>query len=242
MSEPTSQLTVACVLVTHLPVKAERRRYPALRGKPLVIIESCGSRDLVLDSSAEARGVTAGAPLTEALARCRDAVVMQADRTYYSDAFDRLTESLAMRCPMVEPAEMGCVYASLEGLGPVYGGAARLVASLLQAPPPEYNPQVGVAAGKFPAYVAAMTAGSGRAARAPHDAAAFLSGCSIDLLPLCSERKARLRRFGIHTLGHLAAMPVSSAQARLGAEGRRSWELARGIDHRPLRPICQAAA
>ena len=46
---------IACMLVTHLPVKAEVRRYTQLRGKPVIIIESYGSKDLVLDSSAEAK-------------------------------------------------------------------------------------------------------------------------------------------------------------------------------------------
>ena len=54
--------SIACMLVTHLPVKAEIRRYPQLRGKPVIITESYGSKNLVLDSSAEVRGVSAGMP------------------------------------------------------------------------------------------------------------------------------------------------------------------------------------
>ena len=60
--------SIACILITHLPVKAEVRRYPQLRGKPVIITESYGSKDLVLDSSPEARGVSAGMPLAEAMA------------------------------------------------------------------------------------------------------------------------------------------------------------------------------
>ena len=74
--------SIACMLVTHLPVKAEMRRYPHLRGKPVIITESYGSKDLVLDSSAEAHGVNAGMPLAEAMARCKDAVLVQADAPY----------------------------------------------------------------------------------------------------------------------------------------------------------------
>jgi len=38
--------SIACMLVTHLPVKAEVRRYPQLRGKPVIITESYGSKNL----------------------------------------------------------------------------------------------------------------------------------------------------------------------------------------------------
>ena len=53
---------IACVLITHLPVKAELKRYPELRGRPVVITQSHGSKELVLDNSPQARGVGPGMP------------------------------------------------------------------------------------------------------------------------------------------------------------------------------------
>ena len=226
--------SIACMLVTHLPVKAEVRRYPQLQGKPVIITESYGSKDLVLDSSPEARGVNAGMPLAEATARCKDAFLIQADSPYYNGTFDKLLRALELRSPIVEKAGLGCVYVGLEGLELMYGGEARVVASLLQAAPQEFNPRVGVAEGKFPAYVAAVTTKGGRATRVPRDSAglaAFLSELSIGLLPMSWANKTRMHRFGIHTLGQLSALPVGAVQAQLGAEGRRAWELANGVDN-----------
>lgn len=231
--------SIACMLVTHLPVKAEVRRYPQLRGKPVIITESYGSKDLVLDSSPEARGVGAGMPLAEAMARCKEASLLQADAPYYNGTFDKLVRALELRSPMVERDGLGCAYVGLEGLELMYGGEARVVASLLQAAPQEFNPRVGVAGGKFPAYVAAVTTKGGRATQVPRDSvglAAFLSGLSIGLLPLSWANKTRLHRFGIHTLGQLSALPVGAVQAQLGTEGRRAWQLANGVDNSPLTP------
>ena len=231
--------SIACMLVTHLPDKAEVRRYPQLRGKPVIITESYGSKDLVLDSSPEARGVGAGMPLAEAVARCKDASLLQADAPYYNGTFDKLVKALELRSPMVERAGLGCAYVGLEGLELMYGGEARVVASLLQAAPAEFNPRVGVAGGKFPAYVAAVTTKGGRATRVPRDAAglaAFLGELSIGLLPLSWANKTRMHRFGIHTLGQLSALPVGAVQAQLGSEGRRAWQLANGVDDSPLAP------
>jgi nucleotidyltransferase/DNA polymerase involved in DNA repair len=199
-----SDSTIACLLVTHLPVKAERQRYPALRGKPLVIVESSGSGDLALASSPEAQGVREGMTLPEVLACCPGATLLPADHRFYDNVFDRMADNIAMRCPVVERAELGCVYAGLEGMSPLYGGEARLIASLLQSVPPDFGLRVGVASGKFAAYVSAATAPPGRAVKTQLDSAAFLNSHSID--PLISpQARARLRRSGIAAIKQLAA-------------------------------------
>ena len=237
-----SESTIACLLVTHLPVKAERQRYPALRGRPLVIVEIRGANEVALDSSPEARGVETGMSAPEVLSRCPEAVLLPSDRQFYDNVFERMADGLAMRSPEVEKGDLGCLYAGLDGMAPVHGGEARLIASLLQAAPPIFELRVGVASGKFPAYVAAATARPGRAVKAPPSAAAFLSGHSIELLPLPRKSRERLRLSGIHTLGRLAAMTMSEAQARLGAEGRLAWELSQGIEPSPMPALSRAAA
>ncbi len=49
-----------CLLVTHLPVKAELLRRPELAGQPLVVTAGTPGRQTVLDASVEAVGVRAG--------------------------------------------------------------------------------------------------------------------------------------------------------------------------------------
>ena len=231
--------SIACMLVTHLPVKSEVRRYTQLRGKPVIITESYGSQKLVLDSSEEAKGVIAGMPLSEAMARCKDASLIQADAPYYNSTFNKLIKALELRSPVVEKSGLGCAYVGLEGLEAMYGGEAQVIASLLQVAPEEFNPRIGVAEGKFPAYVAAVTSRGGRATRILHGSvsmAAFLNGLSIGLLPISWANKTKLHRFGIHTLGQLSSLPESAVQAQLGIEGRNAWLLASGIDNSPVVP------
>jgi len=86
----------------------------------------------------------------------------------------------------------------------VYGGEARLIASLLQSVPPDFGLRVGVASSRFAAYVSATTASPGRAVKTQLDSAALLSGHSID--PLISpQARARLHRSGLTTIKQLAA-------------------------------------
>jgi len=137
---------------------------------------------------------------------------------------------------MLEKAELGCIYVGLDGLETMYGGETRLIASLLQAVPHDFNPRVGVANGKFPAYLAAVTSRGGQATQVPDAVAGFLKDFSVDLLPLSWEDKTRLHQFGLHTLGQVAALSVGPMQAQFGPAGKQVWELAQGIDRGPLLP------
>jgi DNA polymerase-4/protein ImuB len=142
--------------------------------------------------------------------------------------------ALEQRSPLVEQADLGCAYVGLDSLDEMYGGEARLITSLLQAAPHQFNPRVGVAAGNFPAYVAAVTSGGGQATKVPQDIGKFLNGFSIDLLPLSWEDQQRLHGFGLHTLDQVDTLSVGSVQAQLGVPGRTAWQLARGTDPSPL--------
>src|ERR1019366_10448440 len=70
----------------------------------------------------------------------------------------------------------------------------------------------------------------------PLHAQSFLAGQSIDLLPASSDVVARLRMFGLETLGSLAALSKHSVTAEFGPEGQQMWLLSRGDDPEPLRP------
>jgi protein ImuB len=50
------------------------------------------------------------------------------------------------------------------------------------------------------------------------------------------DRVRTLRRWGLRTLGELAALPPDDVAARLGPAGALWWHLARGEDHEPLVP------
>ena len=161
-------MKVACVLVTHLPMKAELMRRPDLRDRPVIVTEGPDSKEVVLDSSPEAKGVVPGMPLQEAMSRSKAAVLLRVDASHYESVFTKMIASLCQRSPLVEKGEMGCAYVGLDGLEKMYGGETRLVASVLNAVPHNLNPRVGVAGGKFMAYVAALSGRGGQATTIGH--------------------------------------------------------------------------
>ncbi len=223
------------MLITHLPMKAELMRRPALRDRPVIVTEGPDSREMVLDSSPEAVGVVPGMPLQEALSRCKNALLLKADVPYYHALFNKTVAALRQRSPLVEKGEVGCIHVGLDGLDRMYGSETRLITALIHAVPHHLNPRVGVADGKFMAYVAALSSKGGQATRVPDGGAAdYLKNLAIDALPLDWEDRERLRRYGITSMGQLAAMDLGSVQAQFGPQGRRAWELANGLDSSPL--------
>ena len=229
---------IGCLLITHLPVKAELARRPECAGRPVMVAGGDARRRLVIDTSPEAQaaGVRAGQPLAEALSRCADAVALSVDDTYLSEVNDSLLTSLLEVADRVEPAGWGEFYLDLTGLAPMYGGETALASAILAAIDTAWQPRLGLATGKFPAYCAAASAKPCDWFKAPADAARWLAPWPASWLPLSPDAVARLRDFGIRTLGDAAAVPPGSLTDFLGAVGERVWQLSQGVDNDPVHP------
>jgi protein ImuB len=145
--------------------------------------------------------------------------------------------------PRIERHPGGTVVLDASGLTRLFGDAASIADHLARAG----AARVGIAATQTTALLLA------RAYEGVHvageDAAAAL--CNVPLAVLqefVEDREAAavrprpvrgfdvLGRWGLTTLGELAALPADALSARLGAEGSRLQQLARGGDPRPLVP------
>lgn len=230
-------MPIACSLITHLPMKVEQARNPSLRNTAALIYRQLGmEKKTVLDQSSLARETVIGMTLEEALARCPYAAILEADEPAYQEIWGQMLDALENRSPIVEDADLGIAYVDLHGLEPLYGTEAALTKVLINAFPSGYRARIGVAEGKFTAYIAALRAEPGSAFRAPRDAAAFLSQLPILRLPAAWETKARLLGFGLETIGSVARLPLDAMQGEFGKEGAWLWHLARGEDDERLVP------
>ncbi len=96
---------------------------------------------------------------------------------------------------------------------------------------------VGIAAGKFPAYIAATAINPGRTViLTPGSEAGFLARLTIDYLPLDQELARRFRLLGLTTMGQLVDLPAGAVLSQFGFQGRRLQQLAQGQDDRPILP------
>lgn len=231
-------MQIARILITHLRAKAELRRRERLRGKPFAVMDRAANAmsPPVIDSSPEASGVAASMTLSQALSVHNDLIVLDSDGAYYNAVFAAAVRALQTVSDRVQPEEMGIAHVRIDGLADLYGGEIQTAPALLAILPHWLTPRAGVASGKFTAYAAALNAPAGGARIAPDNPRALLAPLSASLLPVSDKTKRELRLFGLHRLKDIAAMTQSAMNERFGAEGKQAWELANGIDPRPVSP------
>jgi DNA polymerase-4 len=174
--------------------------------------------------------------LPSALARYGDAVLIQADMPHYRSVWSGLLDALENISPLVEDTEPGCACIGVDGFHLIYPDDNVLTGAVRGAVPDTFAPRTGIAGNKFLAYLVARRSPPGGHRVLSGDAAPFLKDLPADVLPVPLKSRDRLRDFGLTTLGQVAAMPPGPFQSQFGPEGKRIWELARGIDTTPLYP------
>jgi DNA polymerase-4/protein ImuB len=195
-----------------------------------------GSQKLVLDYSPECKGLQREMPLQQALSLYGEAELIQADIPYYWDVFNEMLDLLEEKSPLVEGSGLEAIYIGLDGLELIYGNDGALAKAVRSVIPDDFDPHLGIAEGKFPAYLAAQQCSSDNYQILSGDISAFLKDLSCDLLPVSPKIKEKLHSFGLHKLGQVAALAPGPLQAQFGPDGMRMWELSNGHDETPLYP------
>src|SRR5262249_11362229 len=153
-----------------------------------------------------------------------------------ASAGDLLAAALAYS-PRVEEAGPGVVYLDVAGLERLFGSELEIARGLVRgATARRPRVQVGMAGSRLGALVAARRGRDVAIVEAGAESE-YLASASLSLLGLPEEMAARLHRWGIRTMGELAALPTAALFERLGSEGVRLQRLATGGDLRPLRSL-----
>ncbi|MGH2600097.1 MAG: DNA polymerase Y family protein, partial [Dehalococcoidia bacterium] len=229
------------MVIPRFPLAVELLLRPELRGQPVVIGGAPEERKAVVVCSPEAEreGVRRGMQLREARAHCQDATFIEARPALYRDLFHRMLDALEEVSPAVEGAELGCVYAGVDGLGLLIGDELTVAGVMIEAVRAalQLRPRVGVADSRFAAWAATLSTPPGNAQiLEPGKATAFLATLSVERLPIADETLRRLRWLGLRSIGDLTALPRGAVAAQFGPEGALAWDLARGAGGDQLIP------
>ena len=255
---------VVCVLLPRFELSVAAGGRAELARGPVALAPEPGREPLIGESSAaaEALGVKAGLRLGEALARCPSLRLVAPDPAGVADEWDRILTTLEGIGAEVESERAGVACFEAGGLLNLHGGldgVLTVTRGALRGAPP----RLGVAPSRFAAVAAASKARPRKpevtpGARSPFgrqadrdgyaahsggglrgdSLAAYLAPLPIALLGSRPETAALpepLERFGIRTLGELAALPKAALADRFGAAGPLARDLARGRDT-PLVP------
>jgi protein ImuB len=149
---------------------------------------------------------------------------------------DILLELACRFTPRIEAIHPALVLLDLHDLGRLWPSCDDLGRALLEAARSQEIPaQVALARHRSTALLAAR-AFPDLTVVPPGREAAILAPLPLSLLDLSAEQDALLRRWGLRTLGDLAALPKSAVAQRLGAEGARLFRLSRGEEETPFVP------
>jgi len=136
--------------------------------------------------------------------------------------------------PMVEQTDADTVILDIDGLGHLFGSVHEIANAMARRAGSPVN--IAVAANPDAAFHAARGF-SGISIVPEGDEAKFLASLPVALLTPPEEIAETLARWGVRTFHGLAVLPDLGVAARLGEEGVRLQQLARGEGGRPLQPV-----
>jgi protein ImuB len=232
---------IACLWVPSFAAAAAERCEPALAERPLAVVRGTPPATRVVDANAAARehGVAPGATEAHARARCPSLVTRAVSEERVKAARHALLEAALAVSPRLEDAAPGVVFADVGGLGRLIGDDAAVGERLVrQARRVGMIARVAVAGTRIAARIA-VRALAGRdpiVVVPPGGEARALAAAPVTLLDVPEDVRAALARWGVRTLGELAALPRAGLGDRLGAAGLRAHDLARSIDREPWEP------
>jgi protein ImuB len=218
------------VWVEAFAAAAAERAEPALCERPLAVVTGAAPAGRVAEANAAARerGVRPGVPEAEAVARCPELVRRPDSPARTAAARRALLDACYGVSPRIEDIAPGLVHVDAAGLGRLVGGDTAVAERLGRAARAVGLPaRVGVAGTRVAARIAAR---AGLGVVVPGGEAGALAAVPVTALEWPDEVAQALARWGVETLGELAALPRAGLAARLGPMGLAAHDLARGVD------------
>lgn len=220
---------------------------PELAGRPVIVGGTPQGRGVVAAASYEVRkyGVHSAMPTATALRLCPHAVLIPPRHGRYAELSRRIRAVFERYSPQVEPLSVDEAFIDVTASERLFGSAATIGRRIKDDIREELGlvASVGLAPNKFLAKLASdLDKPDGFLAVAEEGVAAFLAPLPIGRLwGVGPKSAARLERLGITTVGRLREYPERMLADHVGrAAAEHLWQLARGIDERPVEPVREA--
>jgi protein ImuB len=237
----------ACIFVPNFPVAAVFRAEPELRAQAVAIFEGKPPLEkvFVVNEGAGRVGIAPG--MTKAQAElCSELRLRPRSFLQESAAHAALLDCAQSFSPCVEDAAVDTVILDLAGMESLFGALPEIAYALLHcAAGFGLDVNVGVASNPDAAVLVARGF-SGVTVVPPGKEAETLGSLAVEVLfPQKQEGQQKeaarmletLARWGVRDLRALAALPEVALSERLGQEGLRLQQLARGAAERTLVPV-----
>ncbi len=227
----------------------EQLDHPAYRGKPVVVgadPRGGAGRGVVAACSYEARkfGIRSAMPISRAYRLCPTAVFVRPRGARYAEMSERIFAILREYTDLMEPLSIDEAFLDVTASQRLFGPAAEIGRTMKARIRSELGlvASIGLAPNKFLAKVGSdLGKPDGFVTVAPGQERAFLDPLPISRLwGVGPKTEARLHQMGFQTIGQIARTPLATLEDTLGQGGRDLWELANGLDDRPVEPEQEA--
>ena len=218
----------------------EQLDHPEYKGHP-VIVGGLSSRGVVATCSYEARkfGVHSAMPISRAKKLCPDGIYVYPRMDRYKEVSHQIFSIMKEFTPHIEPLSIDEAFLEVSGMSTMYSGPKALGRAIKERVFEETGLIIsaGLAPNKFLAKLASDL-------DKPDGLVVIPYGREKEILaPLPIKRiwgvgprtEKILKTGGFHLMRHIQALPDESSLIPLvGNQARRIWELANGIDDRPV--------
>jgi DNA polymerase IV len=221
----------------------EQRDNPRLRGKPVIVGGSPGKRGVVAAASYEARkfGLHAAMPLHQAVRLCPNGHYLPVRMTYYEKVSAQIMAILKEYSPLVESISLDEAFVDLSGTEKLFGPPEKTAKTIQDKIQQEVHltASVGLASSKFMAKIASdLRKPNGFVVLKKEEEWTILKTLPISAVWGVGEKMGKsLKRFGIVTVGDLAAYPKEILIQNFGQVGDKIYALSKGLDDRPVIPF-----
>jgi len=234
--------------VLHLDMDAfyaavEQLDHPEYRGKPVVVgadPKGGTGRGVVSTCSYEARkfGIHSAMPISQAYRRCPQAIYVFPHFERYTEISRHVMKILNEFSPQIAQISIDEAFIDVTQSANFYGGPRALAEKLKARIKNEtgLTASVGLAPNMFVAKVASdLQKPDGLTVCEFGQEKNFLAPLPIKKLwGVGPKTEAHLHKLGFHTIGQLAQCPQKTLADKIGKWGAHLWELANGMDERPV--------
>jgi len=243
MSPDHSTAVIFLLDIDSFFAQAEQLKRPELRGRPVIVGGEVTDRSVVASASYEARafGVRSAMPIAQAVRLCPQAVCLRGDFALYAELSAAMHDVCLRHTPQVERVSLDECFLDLTGCERHYRlgrgspvprwpleAACRLQQDVLQST--GLRVSIGVASSRVMAKVTSdLAKPAGVLYAAPGHEAALLAPLELSRLPGVGPKTAeRLQRYGLRTIGDLAAVSPALLAQSFGVAGEYLYEAAHG--------------
>ena len=218
----------------------EQRDFPELKGKPVIVGGQPDSRGVVAASSYEARkfGIYSAMPSSRAYQLCPHAVFVRPRFSAYKQVSEEIRNIYKEYTDIIEPLSLDEAYLDVTEVD-LCKSLASLMAKELREKifkNIQLTASAGISYNKFLAKLGSdQNKPNGQFVIRPGEAEYYLHDLPIGrFYGVGKVTEAKMKSFGINTGGDLKRKSMLQLQKLLGNSAEYYYDIARGIDHRPV--------